>query len=113
MLNFVAIVDGVTMKKDSTLSIRLGTNELTPGEAAEIFKHGNKYVYIGMDEAPITKLDVPKEITEFDGQKSTSERLHDVLYVLWNTKTDKTKDFDSFRKAYMEKFIQIIKDKLN
>ncbi len=113
IIQFSAIVDGVLMKKDSTLSIRLGTQELSPEDTAQIFKLGNKQIWVGMSETEITKLDVPKEVQEFDGQKSTSERLHAVLYVYWNTKTDKTKDFETFRKGYMEKVIDGIKTKLD
>lgn len=113
MIQFSAIIDGVTAKKDSTLTIRLGTQELLPAETAEIFKFANKQIYVGISEAAITKLDVPKEIQEFDGQKSTSERLHAILFVYWNTKTDKTKDFETFRRGYMEKVIQGVKDKLD
>lgn len=113
MIQFSAIIDGVNAKKDSTLTIRLGTQELSPIDTAEIFKFANKQIWVGMSETGITKLDVPKEVNEFDGQKSTSERLHAVLFVYWNTKTDKVKDFETFRKGYMEKVIQTIKDKLD
>ena len=113
MITFAAIVDGVLLKKDSTLSIRLGTQELSAEDTAEIFKLGNKQIYVGFAETAITNLEVPKDVVEFDGGKSTSERLHNVLFVYWNTKTDKTKDFETFRRGYMEKVIQTIKDKLD
>lgn len=113
MIQFPAIIDSVHLKKDSTLAVKFGTQELSPEDTAKIFDYGNKQVWVGIAEAPITKLDVPKEITEFDGQKSTSERLHSVLFVYWNTKTDKTKDFETFRKGYMEKIINNVKDKLD
>lgn len=95
------------------MGIRLGTQELSSEESAEIFKMGNKQIWVGFSETSIAKLDVPDEVKEFDGQKSTSERLHSVLYVYWNTKTDKTQDFETFRKNYMEKIIQKIKEKLD
>lgn len=113
MLQFSAIIDGVSAKKDSTLTIRLGTQELSPEDTSQIFKFANKQIWVGIAETSITKLDVPDEIQEFDGQKSTSERLHAVLYVYWDTKTDKAVPFETFRKNYMEKIITNIKDKLD
>ncbi len=113
MVQFSAIVDGVSLKKDSTLSIRLGTQEMSPEEAADIFKLGNKQIWVGMSETAITKLDVPNEVQEFEGQKSTSERLYNVLFVYWNTKTDKVVPFETFRKNYVEKIIDNVKSKLD
>lgn len=113
MIQFSAIIDGVSAKKDSTLTIRLGTQELTPNDTSEIFKFANRQIWVGFAETAITNLDVPKTVDELDGGKSTSERLLAVLYVYWNTKTDKTKPFETFRKDYLEKIIQNIKDKLD
>lgn len=113
MIQFSAIIDGVTAKKDGTLTIRLGTQELNPNETSEIFKFANKQIWVGFAETAITNLDVPKTIDELDGGKSTSERLHNVLFVYWNTKTDKMKTFETFRKEYLEKVIQNVKDKLD
>lgn len=113
MIQFSAIIDGVSAKKDSTLTIRLGTQELSPNDTAEIFKFANKQIWVGLAETAITRLDVPTKVDELDGGKSTSERLRSVLYVYWNTKTDKTKDFESFKRDYFEKIIDNIKSKLD
>ena len=112
-VQFSAIIDGVSKKKDSTLSIKLGTQELSSEETAKIFDFGGKQIWVGFAETAITRLDVPDEILEFKGDKTTSERLRDVLWVYWDTKTPKTQTFEEFRKIYMEKQIQNIKDKLN
>ncbi len=113
MVQFSAIIDGVNAKKDSTLTIRLGTQELNPHDTAEIFKFANKQIWVGLGETVITGLDIPKNVDKLDGQKSTSERLYAVLFVYWNTKTDKVQDFETFRKNYMEKIINNIKEKLD
>ena len=112
-VQFSAIIDGVSKKKDSTLSIKLGTQELSSEETAKIFDFGGKQIWVGFAETAITRLDVPDEILEFKGDKTTSDRLRDVLWVYWDTKTPKTQTFEEFRKIYMEKQIQNIKDKLN
>lgn len=113
MIQFSAIIDGVSARKDSTLTIRLGTQELPPNETAEIFKFANKQIWVGFSETAVTHLDVPETVDELTGGKSTSERLHSVLFVYWNTKTDKVKTFEAFRKEYLEKVINNIKEKLD
>lgn len=113
IIQFSGIVDGISLRKDSTLTIKIGTQEMSPSESAEIFKFGNKQVWIGISEIAISKLDIPDEITEFDNEKTPSERLRNVLWIYWDTKTDKSKSFEDFRRTYMDKIINSIKDKLD
>lgn len=47
---------------------------------------------------------------EFPGQKSTSQRLRNTLYRVWET-TDQKTDFEVWRVAKMEHVIQQLKDK--
>lgn len=110
---FEGIIDGVSKKKDSTLSIKIGTQELLPDETAKIFDMGNKLVYVHIAESPLQEIEPPSMAQEFDGEKSPSERLRNVLYVLWDEKSKKDKPFEEYRKIQMEKIIQSIKDKLN
>lgn len=111
-IQFSAIVDGVTLKKDSTLSIRLGTQEMTPEESAEVFKMGNRQIWVGLCETGIAQLDIPKEINEFENDKSPSERLRNVLWVYWKENMKGEGEFETFRKGYMNKIIDNIKEKL-
>jgi hypothetical protein len=113
MIQFAAIIDSVKSNKDRSLSIKLDTQELTPTECAKLFELTNIEMWVGMDNVLINKLDIPEETVEFKGDKSDSQRLRDILYVYWSTKTDKQKTFEEFRKIQMEKFINLIKDKLD
>jgi len=112
---FSAIIDGVAKKKDNTLSIKLGTQELSPEETSTLFSFGNKQIWVAFKEVPLNESDIeaPDFLPEFDGQKSHSQRLHGVLYRLWETKTDKKKTSKQFYDDYMEKLIDNIKEKLN
>jgi len=47
-------------------------------------------------------------------KKSPSQRLHSVLFVLWQQQySDQYKDFDDFYKNTMERFINQCKEKLS
>lgn len=115
MLQFSAQIDGVTAKKDRTLSIKLGTQELPAEDTAHIFEMQGKQIWVAMAETELSKSDIeiPDEIPEFKGQKSYSQRLKAVLHVLWDTKTDKKKTSDQFYRDYMEKLIENVKNKLD
>jgi hypothetical protein len=114
MLQFPAILDGLKMNKDKSLTIKLETREMSSDEVGKIADLANIECWVGMSEVVISKLDVPDEISEFKGEKSLSERLRNTLYVYWD-KVEKDKNanpFESFRKIKMEQFINAIKDKI-
>lgn len=112
---FNSIIDGVTKKKDGTLSIKLGTQELDAQDTAQIFEFGNQQIYTVFAETGVKfeDLEIPEVVPEFSTDKSPSQRLRNIIYVYWDTKTDKSKDFDTFYKVYVEKIIENIKDKLD
>jgi hypothetical protein len=112
-IQFSGIIDSVKANKDRTLSVKIGTQELPDEDTARIFSYMAKQIWIGFAETPITRLDIPDEVMEFKGDKTPSERLRDVLWVYWDTKTPKTQTFEEFRKIYMEKIINNIKEKLD
>lgn len=118
-LQFSAIIDGVTAKKDRTLSIRLGTQELTTDDTAHIFDMMGKQIWIGIGETLIQALEVPEVLPEMKGDKSPSQRLRGILYKAWEQKMSgkKIKDptyqtFPKFYEDYMFKLCESIKDKL-
>ena len=114
-VQFAAIVDGVTKKKDNTLSIKLGTQELSSSDTASLFDFGNAQIWVAFKEAPLNEqeIDMPEFIPEFEGHKSYSQRLKEVLYRLWEQKSDKSKTSRQFYEDLMEKIIDNYKEKLN
>ena len=112
---FAAIVDGVSKKKDNTLSIKLGTQELSAEDTASLFQYGNSQIWVAFKEAPLheSEVEMPDFIPEFEGQKSFAERQKNVLYRIWEQKTDKSKTSRQFYEDYMEKSIASLKENLN
>lgn len=115
IVQFSSIIDGVQKKKDGTLSIKLGSQELSPQDTALIFDLGNKQIWTALAETELTKEDIiiPDEVIEFKNDKSSSQRLRNIIFVYWKEKTAQTKTFDEFYKGYINKIIENIKDKLD
>jgi hypothetical protein len=61
---------------------------------------------------PQEKLDAPKYKVDKELEtKTPSNRLRNTLYVLWEQE-GATGEFDDFYKKMMNKFIELVKDKL-
>ena len=110
---FSAQVDKVVAKKDRTLSVVLGTQEMSAESASEVLQLMNQQIWVGMSETKIESLEIPEFIPEFKGEKSHSQRLKEVLYLLWRDKSDQSKTSDQFYRDYVEKVIVSVKDKLD
>lgn len=115
-IQFQAIIDGVTLKKDGTLTIKLGTQELSPEETAHIFEKGNMQVWTAIAESPISveDLEIPEQMAETE-TKSPSQRLRNAIYVLWKAKEDpKYQDAQNlFYKDKMERIINWVKEEIS
>ena len=86
--------------KDGSLKITLVTRALDPNTMAEIFYSLN---------SEVVQIDIPEETDD----KSPSQRLRAVLYVLWEQQwKERFSTFALFYAHYMEKIIDQIKEKL-
>lgn len=112
MIQFRVLLDGIKMNRDKSVTLKLETQELSPKEVGLIAELSNGDAWCGLSPVVITKLDVPEEVTEFKGDKTPSQRLRNVLFIYWRDVKLGKGDFEEFRKAYMEKVINGVKEKL-
>lgn len=101
------------LRKDGSASISFDTRELNAEEIFTIMslRHTEGWLCFAPNE---NEIEIPKEKAELGG-KTSSERLHDVLYVWYMQETENGKFvglFDTFRKEKMEKIIEGVKSKL-
>jgi len=116
---FGAIVDGVATRKDKTITLRIGTQELSPEKAGQLFGLQNAAIFVaikvenfGQEEREALEAMKAEEL-EIGGGKTLSKRVRDVLFRLWQQKPDGYKDSNSHYAAQMEKIIQHYKNKLD
>lgn len=106
-------IESIATRADNTIKLVIGTQELPPDQAVEVFKLKGKQGWLLFSENPIEQEDIPEEpAPEFSTDKSPSRRLRSTLYVYWNECTAKNPDFETFYKQWMEKKINEIKQLL-
>lgn len=108
-------VENITTRKDKTVKITLGTDELSPSKAGELFTLLNQVTatYICPKTISQNEIDqVDKLDPEFEG-KTQSQRIRAVLFKLFQQEPEGFKDFDMYYRNKTEKYIEHLKTKLN
>jgi hypothetical protein len=110
-----AQIESISSRKDKTVKLVIGTNELPNNKAGELFSMQNSIVNLYLSNNPIQD-EMMKEIDKIsidtiDKEKSPSKRLKAVFFILWNN-TDKKTTFDEYYKQKMEQLIEHFKNKI-
>lgn len=111
-----AYVENISTRKDRSIKLVLGTQELSNGNAAELFGLQNKIVacYISSKETIDQKeMDQVDKIDVEFNNKSQSQRIRNTLYRVWEKNAEGHKDFDTFYKAKTELYIEHLKSKID
>jgi len=105
-----AIVTSIRAKVDHSLSFSVSTPELDNTEKVafmELQGMNTTMTIVPLDELNVPEIKVKGDIE----QKTPSQRLRSCLFVLYE-QGSKNKDWDIFYSEQMEKFINLVKDKL-
>jgi hypothetical protein len=109
MITIPAILESVATRKDRTLKLVFGTNELSPSQAGQLLADTDKFGWLAfkgesfnMDE---TKALESLKTDTNDGFKSDSQRLRGVLYRCFEQNNE---GFTTFARYYGHKMEQII-----
>lgn len=107
------VITGCRAKADRSMSLTLGTPELNPEEKAlfmELINVPCKTTFLPISEN-VEEEKVEKELN----QKTHSQRLRGVIFVLWKQLSDQKKDvgtFESFYARTLENMIEAVKQKI-
>jgi hypothetical protein len=113
-----AQIEGVATRSDKTLKVTIGTQELPPSDAGRLFGMNQRLCYIAIKEEAFEKDDVTlmeglNVSSEDTKNRTPSQRLRGILFVLFKEDSKGHESFDSFYAQQMEKLIQHFKDKLD
>lgn len=108
-----AAVTKITTMRDKTVRLVIDCQETDPETMADLFRLNDTLGWFFFHLAPIKDIDTSNlpEIKFEKGQKTPSERLHAVLYVLWLDEKPAI-PFDQFYLERMNSMIEWIKAKL-
>lgn len=109
-----ATVEGIRSRKDKTVALTVGTQELTPERAGEIFNLNGKLItaYFSSKEIGTEDQEVIDSIEPELPGKSPSQRLRSVLYIMWKQDNQGFTDKNLHYLHHMEKVIEHYKSKL-
>lgn len=113
MLKVPSQITKVETMEDGGLKLTVKTQELESPDKAEVMELHNKIGHFVFSATGIKEEDIPDEPIEFDGQKTLSERLRNVLFRLHEKQGGKPEDFESYRQKVMTKLIDHYKAKLD
>lgn len=106
-------VSKVETTTDGGLKLTIHTQELTPSDKSDVMQLHNQIGWFVFSATDIEQTDIPDEPIEFEGQKTLSERLRNVLFRLHEKQGGKPEDFESYRSKIMESLINRYKAKLD
>jgi len=108
-------IEALTTRKDKTIKITIGTQEMNPNEFAEVFSMNQQFCYIGIKPEPFTKDEtetIESLKTDYDEIKSPAQRLRSILYRNFEQSPNGYKEFNSYYIAQMETLCNHFKGKL-
>ena len=108
-------VESISTRKDKTIRLTIGTQELTPTQSSELFQLNQLFCYIGIKPEPFSNdeqqiVDILK--SDYNA-KTPSQRLRGILYKIYEQNAEGYKDFNSFYLSKMEKICDHYKTKID
>lgn len=115
MILLSGIIENLTTRKDKTIKITFGSQELNPNQAAELFQNNQQFCYFAIKNEPF--IDSEKELigslkSDYEA-KTPSQRLRNILYRLFNDDNEGFSDFQNYYISKMETIISHYKNKLD
>lgn len=117
-INLPALITEVAVKEDNIVRMKVEVNEIPADDMAVLFRLKKSFGTLSFRESPMTEielLDLP-DVKQEGNQKSPSQRLRAVIYLLGIKNKKYTKDEVSKSNDYynekMEYFINSVKEKL-
>jgi len=116
---FAATVENIATRKDKTLKITIGTQEIPPEKMIALLGMQNAVGYVAIKaedfgQSELEALEAAKaEVTDGDTTKTASRRLRNVLYLLWKQDPEGFETSELHYASRMEQLINQIKKKLD
>jgi hypothetical protein len=110
-----AQVEGVQTRRDGTLKITLGCQEMSQSKAGELLTMQNKVCAVYISQKETVSQAVMDMVDQADADlpgKTKSQRMRNVLYRIWEMDREGHKTFESYYAYRMERMISDLKQHL-
>ena len=110
-----ATVENLSTRRDKTVKIVIGTQELPTTTAADLLALQNKTCFIYIKDTGISQqeIDAVNDNDPEMGGKTQSQRMRNVLYVIWQKNNNGFAKFDDFYQNRTEAIINHLKTKID
>lgn len=108
-------VETIQTRRDRTIKIVLGTQELSHDNAAELLDMVNKIAAVHISPKETISQDEIDMVDDLDPEferKSQSQRIRNVLYKLYEQDGEGFRDFNDFYHSHTEKIIEQLKKRI-
>ena len=116
MLILTAILENLSSRKDRTLKLTFGTQELSPDQVTQLYAALDKFIFVALkvDDFKSNEMKILSDLQSGyeENSKSQSKRIQSVLFILWNQNNEGFVDFDAYYKFKTEKYIDHLKSKI-
>jgi hypothetical protein len=108
-----AILDGVTPRKDGSLSLRFVTQEMSKDDIVAAMEYYQSFGYLLFKENEINMAEIPEGNAILDGGKSPSKRLKDRMFVAYRETHEDSTGFNAWYERQLEKIGSQYLDRLD
>ena len=114
MILIPAGLETISTLKDGTIKLVFETQELRPDKVGQLFSYRNQVGYLVFK--PETFLDSEIELVEnlkaadYEGNKSPSKRMRDILFRLWQEDKRGYEDFNLYYQYRMNELCEMLKN---
>lgn len=110
-----SVIEGIASRKDKTVRLTIGTQEMSPDKAAQLFGMNQQFCYLAIKKEDFnpSEVDTIESLkTDMENQKTPSQRLRAILYRNYEQASEGYQDFATYYQAKMEKICDHFKSKL-
>lgn len=109
-------IESISTRKDKTIRLTIGSQELSPKQCTEVFQLNQSFCYIGLKPEPFTKDEaeiIDSLKTDLDTIKTPSQRLRAILFRAFEQDSENYLSFSTYYSSKMEQICQHYKSKLD
>lgn len=116
MIVIPSTIESISTRADGTIKVIIGTQELSPEKVGALFMLKNKLGFVAIKEANFQPDEIDA-LTDIDDDlktlgKTPSERMRNVLFILFQQSAEGFTDFNSYYRFKMDAIITHLKAKI-